>query len=53
MHGLITLFGGLLTCGNGLWWSLVWISSAITQKEDRLIIHVNENGSVEHKLVTK
>ncbi len=53
MHGLITLFGGLLTCGNGLWWSLVWISSAITQKEDRLIIHVNENGSVEYKLVTK
>lgn len=53
MHGLITLFGGLFTCGHGLWWSLVWISSAITQKEDRLILHVNENGSVEYKLVTK
>jgi hypothetical protein len=47
------VLGGALSCGILLIWAPVWITLALTQNEDRLIIHINEYGKAEYRLVSK
>ena len=53
VHGLVTVLGGALSCGILLTWAPVWITLALTQKEDRLIVHINEYGKAEYRLVSR
>jgi hypothetical protein len=51
LHALVTIVGGALTCGFLLLWAIPWIVLAITQKEERLIVFVDEFGEiVSHKV---
>ncbi|AEF40239.1 hypothetical protein AS9A_1790 [Hoyosella subflava DQS3-9A1] len=43
LHALITLLGGLLTCGLLLLWGIVWIVLAM-QKEQRVSVQIDEYG---------
>lgn len=53
VHGLVTVLGGVVSCGILLAWAPVWLTLALTQKEDRLIVHVNEYGKAEYRLVSR
>ena len=53
VHGLVTILGGVVSCGVLFFWGIIWLTLGLTQKEDRLIIHINEYGKAEYRLVTK
>jgi hypothetical protein len=53
VHGLVTILGGVVSCGILFFWGIIWLTLGLTQKEDRLIIHINEYGKAEYRLVTK
>jgi len=46
LHACITFIGGFLTCGVGLLWGIVWIILACTQKQERLILNIDEFGEI-------
>ena len=46
LHACITFIGGLLTCGVGLLWGIAWIILACTQKQERLILNIDEFGQI-------
>ena len=50
-HALITFLGGIVTCGILFLWAIPWLILAITQKEERLLVFVDEFGEiVSHKV---
>jgi len=50
-HAVVTLVGGIVTCGILFFWAIPWLILAITQKEERLIVFVDEFGEiVSHKV---
>jgi len=51
VHALVTVVGGILTCGVLFLWAIPWLILAITQKEERLLVFVDEFGEiVSHKV---
>lgn len=51
LHALVTIIGGLLTCGFLLLWGLIWIILAISQYQQRMILSIDEYGEITTQIV--
>lgn len=51
LHLLITILGGLVTCGVLFLWVFVWFFLACIQHHERLVVNIDQYGQIHTKKV--